>query len=545
MIQLLLTYPLLLLFLVAAIGYAVGRVTIAGTSLGVAAVLFVGLAFGALHPDLKLPELVYQLGLVVFVYTIGISSGRQFWASLRRQGLRDNFLVLALLVVATMLIAAIGQLLGWTPGVTAGVFTGSLTNTAALAGALEYLQATVPPDVREQVLAEPVVGFSITYPVGVLGMIAVILLLRRVWHIDWERDAAESRLPGATKQRLHTTTIEVTHPDVHGSTVQHVVDGRGWDVTFGRIRHDGHLTLVDGHTRLHVGDLVSVVGPHKDVSAVAQVLGEVSGEHLEADRREFDFRRVFVSQPTLAGRRLRDLDLPQRFGAFVTRVRRGDQDFVAHGNTVLELGDRVRVVARPDQMNAVSRFFGDSYRSLSEVDLLTLNLGFALGLLVGMIPIPLPGATIRLGFAGGPLIVALILGALGRTGPLVWSLPYSANLTLRQIGLILFLAGIGTRSGYAFVSTLQAGGGLTLFVAGGMITITVALATLVIGYRVLHIPMGVLIGMLAGLQTQPALLGFALEQTDNDLPNIGYSAVYPIALITKIVCAQLLLALLP
>ncbi len=545
MIQLLLTYPLLLLFLVAAIGYALGRITVAGTSLGVAAVLFVGLAFGALHPDLKLPELVYQLGLVVFVYTIGISSGRQFWASLRRQGLRDNFLVQALLVVATMLIAAIGQLLGWTPGVTAGVFTGSLTNTAALAGALEYLQATVPPDVREQVLAEPVVGFSITYPVGVLGMIAVILLLRRVWHIDWERDAAESRLPGATKQRLHTTTIEVTHPDVHGSTVQHVVDGRGWDVTFGRIRHDGHLTLVDGHTRLHVGDLVSVVGPHKDVSAVAQVLGEVSGEHLEADRREFDFRRVFVSQPTLAGRRLRDLDLPQRFGAFVTRVRRGDQDFVAHGNTVLELGDRVRVVARPDQMNAVSRFFGDSYRALSEVDLLTLNLGFALGLLVGMIPIPLPGATIRLGFAGGPLIVALILGALGRTGPLVWSLPYSANLTLRQIGLILFLAGIGTRSGYAFVSTLQGGGGLTLFVAGAAITILMALVTLVLGYRVLHIPMGVLIGMLAGLQTQPALLGFALEQTDNDLPNIGYSAVYPIALITKIVCAQLLLALLP
>lgn len=545
MIQLLLTYPLLLLFLVAAIGYALGRVTVAGTSLGVAAVLFVGLAFGALHPDLKLPELVYQLGLVVFVYTIGISSGRQFWASLRRQGLRDNLLVLALLVAATLLTVVIGRLLGWTPGITAGVFTGSLTNTAALAGALEYLQTTVPADVREQVLAEPVVGFSITYPVGVIGMIAVIVLMRRAWHIDWARDAAESGLPGATKQRLHNTTIMISRPDVHGSTVQHVVRGQEWDVTFGRIRHNGHLALVNGHTCLHLGDLLSVVGPQKDVHAAAQLLGDITNEHLEADRRAFDFRRVFVSQPTLAGRHLRDLDLPQRFGAFVTRVRRGDQDLVAHGNTVLELRDRVRVVARPDHMHAVSRFFGDSYRALSELDLLTLNLGFVLGLLVGMIPIPLPGVTIRLGFAGGPLIVALILGALGRTGPLVWSLPYSANLTLRQIGLILFLAGIGTRSGYAFASTLQAGGGLTLFAAGSMITIMVALATLVIGYRVLHIPMGVLIGMLAGLQTQPALLGFALEQTDNDLPNIGYSAVYPIALITKIVCAQLLLALLP
>ena len=544
MIQLLLDNPLLLLFLVAAIGYALGRIKIAGTSLGVAAVLFVGLAFGALHPDLKLPELVYELGLVVFVYTIGISSGRQFFTSLSRKGLRDNLVVLGLLIAATALTITIGRLLGWTPAITAGVFTGSLTNTAALAGTLEYIQATVPADVREQLLAEPVVGFSITYPMGVIGMIVVIVLLRRVWGIDWERDAAESRLPGATKQHLQNTTIAINRPDVDGSTVQHLLAGRGWDVTFGRIRHDGQLALVDGNTRLHLGDLVSIVGPQKDVVAVAKLLGDVTGEHLEADRREFDFRRVFVSQPMIAGRRLRDLDLPQRFGAFVTRVRRGDQDLVAHGDTVLELGDRVRVVARPDQMDTVSRFFGDSYRALSEIDLLTLNLGFGLGLLVGMIPIPLPGATIRLGFAGGPLIVALVLGALGRTGPLVWNLPYSANLTLRQIGLILFLAGIGTRSGYAFVSTLQGGGGLAVFVAGSVITVTMALATLGIGYRVLHIPMGVLVGMLAGLQTQPALLGFALEQTGNDLPNIGYSAVYPISLITKIVCAQLLLTLL-
>ncbi len=147
---------------------------------------------------------------------------------------------------------------------------GSLTNTAALAGALEYIQATVPADVREQVLAEPVVGFSITYPLGVTDMIAVIMLLRRVWNIDWECDAAESRLPGATKQHLQNTTIMINHPSVHGSTVQHVLDGRGWDVTFGRIRHDRQLALVDGHTRLHVGDLLSVVGPQKDVGAVAQ-----------------------------------------------------------------------------------------------------------------------------------------------------------------------------------------------------------------------------------------------------------------------------------
>jgi putative transport protein len=196
-------------------------------------------------------------------------------------------------------------------------------------------------------------------------------------------------------------------------------------------------------------------------------------------------------------------------------------------------------------MDAVSELFGDSYRALSEIDILTFTLGLALGLLVGMIPIPLPGgAAIKLGFAGGPLIVSLILGALERTGRLVWTMPYSANLTLRQFGLILFLAGIGTRSGYAFGSTLGAGGALPIFVAGTVVTLTAALVSLWIGYRLLKIPMSLLIGMIAGIQTQPAVLGFALEQTGNDLPNAGYTAVYPVALIAKIILAQIIVALL-
>ena len=233
------------------------------------------------------------------------------------------------------------------------------------------------------------------------------------------------------------------------------------------------------------------------------------------------------------------------FGAFVTRVRRGDQELLAHGSTTLQLGDRVRVVARPDQMHEVSTFFGDSYRALSEIDILTFMLGLALGLLLGMVAAPLARwRSIRLGFAGGPLVVALILGARERTGPLVWTLPYSANLTLRQLGLILFLAGIGTRSGYAFVATLRAGGGLPIVLAGTLLSVGIALLLLWIGYRLLRLPMGVVIGMLAGLQTQPAVLGFALEQADNEAPNIGYAAVYPIALIGKIILAQLLLTVL-
>ena len=212
---------------------------------------------------------------------------------------------------------------------------------------------------------------------------------------------------------------------------------------------------------------------------------------------------------------------------------------------LLERGDRVRVLTRRETMDAVSDLFGDSYRALSEIDILSFSLGLALGLLLGLVPIPLPGGvSVKLGLAGGPLIVALVLGWRERTGPLLWVLPYSANLTLRQIGLILFLAGIGTRSGYAFFTTLTQGSGLALFGAGILITTGVAVTMLYVGYRVLKTPMGLLTGMLAGLQTQPAVLGFALEQSGNDLPNIGYASVYPVATIAKIVFSQLVLTIL-
>jgi putative transport protein len=215
------------------------------------------------------------------------------------------------------------------------------------------------------------------------------------------------------------------------------------------------------------------------------------------------------------------------------------------GDTVIELGDRVRVLTQRERMDEVTAYFGDSYRALSEIDILAFSLGLALGLIVGIIPIPLPGGiTLKLGFAGGPLIVALILSTVAHTGSIVWSLPYSANLTLRQIGLVMFLAGVGTRSGYAFITTLTHGNGLVIFAAGAVITCVTALATLWIGHKLLKIPMSILVGMLAGLQTQPAVLGFALEQSDSELPNIGYAAVYPVAMISKIVAAQVLLAIL-
>jgi putative transport protein len=545
MIQILLDNPLLLLFLVSAIGYLLGQISVGGVKLGVAAVLFVGLAFGALHPDMKLPEVVYLFGLVVFVYAIGLGSGAAFFASFRHKGLRDNMFVLAMLLVGAALTGLAQVLLGLKPAVAAGMFAGSFTNTPALAGVLDYIKTHAPAALRDQMLAEPVVGYSITYPMGVVGTILAIYLVQKLWKVDYATEARGLRDLGVGGHAFQNRTIRVLRADVEREPLQALIARLGWDVVFGRLKRADELVLAGGQTHLRAGDLVSVVGAPDDLERVTSYLGESTGEHLEFDRSTFDFRRVFVSNPKIAGKHLRELNLPEQFGAMVTRVRRGDTELLAHGDTVLELGDRVRVVVRRDKMEDVSAFFGDSYRALSEIDILTFNLGMALGVLVGLIPIPLPGGVVfKLGFAGGPLIVALILGALERTGPIVWTMPYSANLLLRQIGLILFLAGVGTRSGYAFVTTLTQGNGGVIFLAGALITCATALLTLLIGYRLLKVPLGVLTGMLAALQTQPAVLSFACEQAENDLPNIGYATVYPLAIIAKVLIAQLLLIVL-
>jgi putative transport protein len=539
MIAILRDNPLLLLFLVAAVGYPLGRVKLGGSSLGIAAVLFVGLAFGALDPELKLPEVIYMLGLVLFVYTIGLASGSLFFSAFGKRGLRYNLLVAGGLGLATALTVAAHYLFGVKAAMAAGLYAGSLTNTPALAGIIEHIKAA---GAQESALSEPVIAYSLTYPAGVLGMILSIYLMQKFWKVDYASEARQ--LPEYSAEPIHSQTICITKST--GIPVAKLIQTYGWQVVFGRVRHEGKIHLVTGHTIFVPGDLVTLVGTEDIIQEVTQALGDTScGERLEFDLSRFDKRRIFVSSAKTAGKQLRDLDLLNRYEALITRIRRGDTELLPTGRTVLAPGDQIRVVAPHEQMENLVHLFGDSYRAVSEIDILTFSLGLGMGLLVGIIPIPLPGGvTLKLGLAGGPLIVALIAGALGRTGPLVWAMPYSANLTLRQIGLVLFLAGIGTRAGYSFITTITQGSGLMIFAAGAVITVVTAFTVLWVGYKLLRIPMSLLIGILAGLQTQPAVLGYGLEQTHNELPNIGYSTVYPVAMILKIILAQIILVVL-
>jgi putative transport protein len=344
---------------------------------------------------------------------------------------------------------------------------------------------------------------------------------------------------GGTK--LEVRSVHVTNPDVCTVSIEGLVKRRDWKVLFARRRRGEEITVMSGDEPLAVGDLVTVVGSMAELNRVIEALGELAEERLELDRTDLDFRRIFVSDPAVAERPISELKLLQRFGAVVTRVRRGDVDLLPNGGTILELGDRVRVLGPRSRMSEVAKFFGDSYRALAEVDVLSFGLGIAAGLVLGLIPVPLPnGGTFSLGVAGGPLVAGLILGAMGRMGVVVWQLPYSANLTLRQIGLVLFLAGVGTRSGWVFSQTFAKSGSLTLFLAGTAITLLTTMLALVIGRKFLKIRPAVLFGMVAGVQTQPAVLAFANENAVDDGPNAGYSAVYPFATIAKIILAQLL-----
>jgi putative transport protein len=535
MIEYLVEQPLLLLFAVLAVGFAAGRVRAWGVSLGVAAVLFAGLAAGALDPRLQLPEIVQRFGLVLFVYTVGVASGPGFFASFRRRGLRDAAYSGALLALAAGLTVLARHAARLNGARAAGLFTGSLTNTPALAAVLERVRAV--PGATERLLADPVVAYSLCYPMGVLGVIVVMAIARAHW--------AGALRASRRQVALEVRSVRVLEPAACALPVAELVRRRGWRVLFARRRRADQVDIIRPDEPLAVGDLVTLVAEHDDLARVVDEIGEPAEEQLELDRSDLDFRRVFVSEPALFGRTLSDLQLLDRFGAIVTRVRRGDVDVLPDGRTVLEPGDRVRVLAPRARMKEVVAFFGDSYRALAEVDVLSFGLGCAAGLALGLVPMPLPGGgTFQLGMAGGPLIAGLVLGALGRSGPLVWQLPFSAGLTLRQIGLVLFLAGVGTRSGWVFAQTFGEPGALPLFVAGALVTMATTTAALVVARRVLKVRPDVALGMVAAVHTQPAALAFATESAGDDGPNAGWASVFPFATIAKILLAQLLVSLL-
>lgn len=534
MLQLLIEYPLLLLFMVASFGYLLGTFKLKGNSLGVAAILFTGLAFGALDERLSIPDIVFQLGLSIFLYSVGLNSGPAFFAAYKKNGLRDFGFILGILMVTGGVASLLWSVFDLSAAQVAGVFTGTTTNTAALAGVINYMNNT---GADPQSLEDIVGGFTYSYPMGVLGGMIAIVVMERLFKINYAQEARSLRTEYPSEEKLQARTIVVTQEAICGISIRDIRKEYQWNVNFGRVLHDGELRLPNADTEFALGDMLTIIGAEEDLNEAMAVIGEKATSFQDFNKSKYSSRRIFVSNPHIVGRSLASLEINERFSAVITRIRRGEVDMLADGSTVLELGDRVRFIASNKDLEALSEYFGDSYTASSKVNLFSFGLGIGLGLLLGSFEFQIgDDFSFKLGYAGGPLIMGLLFGALRRTGPIIWSLPFGANVTLQQIGLILLLSSIGVRSGHAFVESFSAES-LFIFGASVVLSLFTAFGIFLIGYKVLKMPFGILMGMVSN---QPAILDFATNRAENRLPVYGFAMIFPIALISKIIIAQLL-----
>ncbi len=522
--------PLLLLVVILAVGGAVGAVRVGGVALGPAAVLFTALALSAYDDRLTLPAIIGTFGLAMFAYVIGVGAGPSFFAALRTGG-RALAVVVGALVLAGAVVVGAAHALGLSGPILSGVYAGALTNTPALAAATEAWQSDLPT-----------VGYSVTYLFGVLGMLLAAAIGLR---LGAPRAALVPVVPDEPPAPLDSLTIRVDAaglPDI-GTLSERYAHA----VVFSRImRGDspGHPGVVDVATDDAVprpGDIVAVIGAPDAVARLAAELGHPSTVALTLDRSTVDYRRVAVSNRAVAGLTLEALHLRRRFGAVATRVRRGDVDLLATDDLVVQIGDRIRVVAPQDRMREVAAYLGDSEKGASSYSLTSMALGMTLGVLLGLLEIPLPGGGhFALGLAGGPLLVGLLVGRVGRTGPVLWSMPHGVATTLSQLGMCLFLAYAGSNAGSALADALTGPTGIRLLAAGLVVT-TVTAIVLVAGSRALAGVYGPRLGgVIAGAQTQPAVLAYANESTrDDPRVNLGYALVYPAAMIIKVVVAPI------
>jgi putative transport protein len=513
------TQPILAIFLAIGLGYLVGQISIGGFSLGVGAVLFVGLAIGAFAPKAQITGPISLTGLIMFLYGIGVLYGRQFFEGMTgAAGIKYNLLALVAVVAGLAVALALGQAFGVKVGHTLGIFAGSMTSTATLQAALEVMKNS-----------EPSIGYSVTYPFGVIGPILCIYFMTR---------QVRPKFPPRA-QRFHMG--EITLGDKHAGQWLHELDKElpeGVQVTM--IRKSGQNLVPAADVMLAPGDGLLIVAEQQDaIVEAASRLGKLQPGVIVKDRADLDYIRVFVGKANLVGVPLARLPLPSGFPIHLLHVRRYDADVVPTPDLMLEFGDRVGVLTPPDRKEEVRRHFGDTVKAAAEFSYVSLGVGMVLGVLLGLIPIPIPGVgTVNLGIGGGPLIVALIAGKLRRTGPLLWVMPLPANIVLRNFGLALFLAAVGINAGRPFVQTVSQTGP-TMLLIGVVVLLTTVLVVLLVGYYLLRIPYDDLVGVASGATGNPSILVYSTRMAPTERPDIGYAMIFPSMTIVKVIAAQI------
>ncbi|MBV8143310.1 MAG: putative transporter [Verrucomicrobia bacterium] len=535
------------LSIVAAVGLALGSLGIRGIRLGAAAVLFSGIFFGqlGLHIDERILEFVRDFGLLLFVYTVGLQVGPGFFSSVKQRGLELNALGAGVVVLGGLMVAGFRFLFHFSVPVIGGLFAGATTNTPSLAAAQAALQSLNANPASGDFLG---MAYAVAYPFGIVGIILTMLLVRTVFSIDVDAEARKAELTtGAGERAPDFIDVEVTNPNLDGLALQDLPFAAEAGVVFSRLLHNGKVTVPRDDSLIQVGDGLRLVGPRAKLLEFEPVIGRKNSIDIKSVPSELTTEHLYVTKRQVLGKSLGELDFERAFGAVVTRVTRADVEFAANDEVRLQFGDFLFVVGSRDGVAQVGKLVGNKPKVLDHPHVLPVFVGILLGVVLGGVPIVLPGmpAPVRLGLAGGPLIVALVLSQVGRIGPLIWYLSPAANLVLREIGIVLFLACVGLKSGSRFLEVLASGSGLHWMAAGALLTFLPLVIIGLLARKLLRLDYPTICGVLAGSMTDPPALAFATSITKSDQPLVSYAAVYPLVMILRVFIVQVLVLMLP
>ncbi len=538
-------YAVLILSSVIALGIAIGSIPIFKVRIGIAGVLFSGLLFGHLHWsfDMKLIEFIREFGLILFVYSVGLQVGPGFLSSLKKDGLKLNFLA-ALTVLMSFGLVIIYIMLHWIPSAAgAGIFSGSTTNTPSLGAAQEAIKLKADFLLEDQKL--PSLAYAIVYPFGIMGLILSMILTRTLGRINLPDEVKKfDATTNLEKHSVLSLSLNIENSLYAGQKIKDLPIVKNGEVVISRIMHNHAVSLVTPETKLAVGDIIHAVGPKDKIAQLEHLVGSISPIHLRADvQSELMLRKMIVTHPNVAGKTIREISLSLTHDVTITRVIRNEIEFTAVSNLSIQMGDKLMAVGEKEALNQLAQIVGDMPKELRHPRLIPIFVGIAFGLIIGHIPIQLPGvpAPVKLGIAGGPLIAAILFSNIYRVGPIIWYMPESANWMLREIGIALFLSAVGLKAGDQFVQTLVNGPGLLWMGLGIMTTLIPLFITIIISRKIFKLNFLTLCGVLAGTLTNPPGLAFANSQAQSNAVLLAYANVYPLVMIMRVICAQLII----
>lgn len=533
-------HSVMILSLVIALGLCLGKLRVKGVSLGLAWILFIGLIFGhfSLNLDEHLLHFLKEFGLILFVYSIGLEVGPGFFASFKNGGKSLNLLsmiVVALSIITTLVIFSFS---GTSITSMAGILSGAVTNTPGLGAAQEALN-------QINYTGDPIaLGYACAYPLGVVGIIGSIIAIRYICRVNLKKEEQELNTQEAdVKHQPHMLHLEVRNESISGKTLLQIKDFLGRPFVCSRIRHEGHVSIPNHETIFHVGDQLFIVCSEEDAEAVTAFIGKEIHVDWEKQDTPMVSRRILVTKSEINGKKLGSLHFRSMYGVNVTRINRSGMDLFADPNLVLQVGDRVMVVGQQDAVERVAGVLGNQLKRLDTPNIVTIFVGIFLGILLGSLPIAFPGmpTPVKLGLAGGPLVVAILIGRFGHKMHLVTYTTMSANLMLREIGIVLFLASVGIEAGEHFVQTVVEGSGLLYVGYGFLITVIPLLIIGMIARFYCKVNYFTLMGLIAGSNTDPPALAYANQTSGNDAPAVGYSTVYPLTMFLRILAGQMIL----